>query len=353
MSKLLFLFHGMGVHGADWAGPVKAKLDEVAGRYTEFQAGREPLSARVQLVSVTYDDVFQNLLDQWNKSATALGDYVVRNGIPVNTLVSWLQGASQTENNFFWSHVVDVLLYRFFTIKTSEVRARVLNQVVDKLTSEMQGGNPVEASVLAHSLGTSVAHDSLAYLGSTPINGSAAFLAKNFRFSNIFMVANVGRILETSPPVYQSVVRPLSADAGGGAYCDRYYNFRHVFDPFPAVRAFKPAGWGGDYRCVEEIRHFHEFNVHDYLHYLDHPAVHIPIIKGLLGPLIDNAETQKAIGDYPEVAIPNRCLDRLQALRDQLRRQIALIESSKDPQTLIIAGTQMYAAAQEVADACG
>jgi hypothetical protein len=147
-------------------------------------------------------------------------------------------------------------------------------------------------------------------------------------------------------------VRPLSANSGEGTYCDRYYNFRHEFDPFPAVRAFKPAGWGADYRRVEDLRHFHEFNVHDYLHYLDHPVVHIPIIKGLLGPVIDNAEAQKAVSSYPELDIPNRCLNGLQTFREQLRRQIALIESSKDPQTLIIAGTQLYAAAQEVADAC-
>jgi hypothetical protein len=341
----------MGVHGADWAQPVVAKLDEVAGRYNDFKAGKPALSARVKLVPVTYDNVFQELLQQWSNSATKLHDFVTQNGIPVNTLTQWLLGASQTEANFFWSHVVDVLIYRFFEIKKSEVRTRVQSQVVDTLNAEMADGNIVEASVLTHSLGTSVAHDFLAFLGANAIDGSEAFMAKNFRFSNFFIVANVGRVLETNPLVYQSCVKPMSANPNE-AYCDRYYNFRHELDPFPAVRAFAPPNWGADYRPTENLKHFHEFNVHDYLHYLDHPAVHIPIIRGLLGPVVDDAERQHALDTYPDIVVPDRCQNALRNLRDELKRLIAQFEGNSDPQTFIMVGAQTLAAVKEAVDAC-
>lgn len=351
MPKLLFLFHGMGVHGSDWAGPVKEKLDEVAGRYEEFRGGKPKLSDLVQYVPVSYDPVFADLLEEWDQSAGSLGEYAIRNGIPVGNLVGWLSGVSETEKKFFWSHVVDVLLYRYFEIKKAEVRTRVLNDMVERLTREMRNGTIVEVSVLAHSLGTSVAHDCLAYLGARPIGGSEAFMTARFRFKNVFMLANVGRVLETNPAVYQSVLKPISADPAG-AYCERYYNFRHKFDPIPAVRCFKPEGWGADYRYEGRLDHFHDFNVHDYLHYLDHPAVHIPIIKGLLGPIIPNFERDQAISDYRQIDLPGACPEKVNDFRVQLSKQIALIEESEDPVTLIKAAVQMYAAAQEVSDAC-
>ena len=351
MSKILFVMHGMGVHGADWSQPVLAKLDDVAARYAEFQGGSPALSARFKLVPITYDNVFQGLLQQWDNSATALKTFITQNGIAVDTLTDWLQGASQTEGNFFWSHVVDVLLYRFFDITKSEVRTRVLSQLVDKLTEEMTGGNIVEASVLTHSLGTSVAHDCLAHLGANPIDGNEAFMAKNFRFNNFFMVANVGRVLETHPPVYQSCVEPMSADPNK-AYCDRYYNFRHQFDPFPAVRAFKPQNWGGDYRPTENLKHFHEFNVHGYLHYLDHPAVHVPIIRGLLGPVIDSGELQQALHDYPDITLPDHCSNALQHMQQQHQQLVAQCQNGTDVQQFIIAGIKALAAVKEAVDAC-
>ncbi len=351
MPKLLFLFHGMGVHGSDWAKPVKDKLDEVAGRYEEFKGGKPALSKRVQYVPITYDHVFQDLLAEWDKSATSLGNFISKNGIPVKNVIDWLSGVSATESKFFWSHIVDVLLYRFFEIKKAEVRTRVLNDIVDKLNEEMKNGAIVEASVLAHSLGTSVAHDCLAYLGEHAIGNSEAFMTGKFRFKNVFMLANVSRVLETNPAVYQSVMKPLSADPVR-AYCERYYNFRHKFDPIPAVRCFKPEGWGSDYRFEGGLDHFHDFNVHDYLHYLDHPAVHIPLIKGLVGPVIPNGERDSAISAYPKIALPGACAEKVNDFRVQLSKQIALIEESKDPMTLIKAGAQLYAAAQEVSDAC-
>lgn len=350
MSKILFLMHGMGVHGADWAQPVIAKLDEVAARYQEFN-GSAALSERVKLVPITYDDVFQNLLTRWNDSAAELKNFVSQNGIAINTVTDWLDGANQTEANFFWSHVVDVLLFRFFDITKGEVRTRVLSQMVETLAKEMEGGNIVEASVLTHSLGTSVGHDCLAYLGSHPIDGNEAFLAKNFRFSNFFMVANVGRVLETNPPVYHSCVKPMSADPNQ-AYCDRYYNFRHEYDPIPAVLSFKPQDWGDDYRATEDFHHFHEFNVHDYLHYLDHPAVHVPIIRGLLGPVIDGAEYQQALHDYPDILVPEKCRQTLHTLQEKYRQLKQQYENSHDAQQFIIATTKVLAAAKEAFNAC-
>ncbi len=350
MAKVLFLIHGMGVHGQDWADSVKDKLNEVATRYAAFQSGPS-LSARIDLAPITYDSVFADLLTQWNDSADALRQHITAHNIPVADVVTWLEGASESERNFFWTHMVDVLLYRYFTIKTTEVRARVLQQITSKLSALMTGGEPVDASVLAHSMGTSVAHDSLSRLGQFPIGDNQAFMVGNFRFTNFFMLANVSRILETDSLVYQSVVHPLSAGAQN-AYCSRYYNYRHRFDPIPAARAFLPPVWGQDYHASENLTHFRDFNIHGFEHYLDHPAVHIPLIKGLFGPLITATEQQQALDQYEDIVTDHPCPQHLHALSEELQELIESIENSSDPKTLIKAGAQLLAKAKEVHDAC-
>lgn len=349
MPKLLFLVHGMGVHGSDWSSPVRAKLVEAAGRYAAFQKG-PPLDQRVEIVPVTYDGVFTGMLQQWQGSSDALAAFAHEHAIPVPTLLTWLNTAPDTEQAFFWSHVVDVLLYRFNSMATRQARLLLMSTIAARLVTAMEGGEAVEASVLAHSLGTSVAHDALALLGSAPQDGSRAFLAGNFRFANYFAVANVSKVLETAPAVYASVVHPDTA-APSAAYLTRYYNFRHLLDPFPAVGPFLPPGWGDDYRPVEGLDHIRDFNVHDLEHYLDAPAVHIPIINGILGPVITQQERRDAVERYAAEPGPP-CADRVRAFVAAGRELIALVKDSGEPERLLMAGCRFLAAAREARDEC-
>ncbi len=349
MPKLLFLVHGMGVHGSDWSAPVRAKLVETASRYAAFRNG-PPFDQRVEIVPVTYDGVFTGMLQQWRGSSDALAAFAHENALPIPTTLAWLNSAPDTDKAFFWSHAVDVLLYRFNSMATRQARLLLMSTIAAKLVKAMEGGDAVEASVMAHSLGTSVAHDALAILGSEPQDGSRAFLAGNFRFENFFAVANVSRVLQTAPRVYDSVVHPATV-APPTAYLTRYYNFRHLVDPFPAASAFAPSGWGEDYRPVEGLDHIRDFNVHDFEHYLDAPAVHIPIINGILGPVIPQQEKREAVARYAaEPGLP--CADRVRAFVAAGRELIDLVKDSEQPERLLIAGCRFLAAAREARDAC-
>ena len=50
MPKILFVVHGMGVHGSDWARPVRAQLVEAASRRTESGLGLRAMRERAELV---------------------------------------------------------------------------------------------------------------------------------------------------------------------------------------------------------------------------------------------------------------------------------------------------------------
>ncbi len=356
MARLLFVVHGMGCHDPDWCGGIVDTLNSAASRYAAF-AGRTPFTRgdagpdEVKIVQIRYDDVF----DAWRASldantgalqqAVAAGQVVFPGA---EALLGWLNTAPEDDRQFFWSHVVDVLLYRF-TFKAGEVRARVMQQIATALTDAMQSGEAVEASVMAHSLGTSVAHDSLALLGTTPLDGSTAFMTPRL-FKNLFMIANVSRVLQ-SPTlgVYETIVRPRTAAPDG--YVDAYFNVRHRLDPFPAVAPFAPQAWGNRYVEIGGLDHLRQFNVHDFGHYLDAPRVHIPIFNNLFGVVVRSDERRAAEAVYDALPMPP-CPEQVRQFKARVEQTIELLKTGVAPAQLLVAASQFLALAKEVQDAC-
>ncbi len=356
MPKLLFVVHGMERHEPAWAGNTVQALVELPDRYQyAWFADNGALDQHVEIIPVHYDNVFAKYVNAWGRSVEELRAKAAEYGVSIPNVLSWLQRADETEKNFFWTHVVDVLLYRFFSIVAAEVRLRLRLTIAEKLTEAKEGGQLDEASVLAHSLGTSVTHDSLALLGAQPIETddgpNESWMAANHRFSNVFMCANVSRVLETEPKVYQSVLHPTTGGQGE-SYVEAYYNFRHRLDPFPMVKPFGPVGWGENYLAVENCEKVLDFNVHGLGHYLSDPRVHVPVLCGLIGQYaVTDDEYDAAVAEYDALEEPE-CVDALTAFRTNAQRLIALAQSGADAETLVIAGTQFLAAASEARDAC-
>lgn len=353
MTRVLLLVHGMGVHGADWgAGAVTAIRDaaESYGLADELTTAIE--KDAVALVPIGYDDRFTARLARWGNDSRQLASFIRTNAIdvPVN-IVSWLESADETENRFLWSHVVDVILYRFFNEVTQDVRVHVMKSVAEAWTEALDIDPSARVSVLAHSLGTSVTHDSLALLATNPPRDADAFLAGNRRLASLFMLANVSRILETLPRVYESVICPPTVQ-GSNAYCGVYYDVRHELDPVPAPRAFKPV-WtaGGDYVQIRTTA-MREFNVHSLERYLEDPRVHVPLLRSLFGHgAIDDATAAARIAEYDAEPGPP-CVQVLKDFVADCRQRVRLIEDSTDVRSLLTAATHFLANVERARDRC-
>jgi hypothetical protein len=355
VARLLFVIHGMGVHSdREWFPAIRTRLDEVAARYPAFQGQGKAFSSQVELVPLQYDREFTEWLDRWNGSADEIERSAVEHSISMPNLVGWLRGVNETEKNFFWSHVVDVLLYRFFSLVTTPVRVSVAQQIVSKINEVKDRNEPVQVSFLCHSLGTAVLHDTLALLASNPsLEARRAFSGNGFPFRAVFMVANVGRVLEHDIPgfqAYRSVVHPLSIRPED-AWFTRFYLFRHKLDPFTLVRRFRPEGWGDRYLAADDLDHFGDFNVHDFGHYLDHPRVHVPLLNDTLPGSVPAAQREAALAAYRPQVEPG-CAGKMAEFVTDLRRMCDLIGGQENPADLIRAGTQFLARAKEAADAC-
>ena len=370
MPRVLFLVHGMGEHNPTWSGKVKDKLNEVALRYPRFrkQYPSGDVTDILDVVEISYDRCFSQHVNEWNESVSALEQFVDVNEVHAgraledfSRVVDWVsRSAKPTETHFFWSHAVDVLLYRFFPLVADEVRVTVMSQMADRLARRN-----VRASVLAHSLGTRVALDCLQLLGTVPFGGGESLLARNgYFFDSVFMLANVslllGRVRDGDPDPYLGIVHPRSTPHSAGAgpgYCSGFYNFRHARDPFTLVKPFRPTKWGSDYYTPEkDLDHIAaDWNVHGFTHFLDHPAVHVPILNALLAKqeLIVTAEELPAIVNNFKVPSLPPCQQAVQNfLRkvDRISDDIRLADG--DLSSYIIGIAQFYAAVEEAKNEC-
>lgn len=288
MADKVFLIHGMGSHPDGWVAPVVAAIDELYARYPNL--ARRPRAERFELIPVGYDSVFRQIVDRWRQDASSIGPLAAGVGASeVASLVGWLRET----DGFAWTHAADVLLYRlFFNVRQAvkaEVGRQILAHVATKSASESW-------SVIAHSLGTAVAHDTLHMLFTATLDDGSptAFSPLQQQARLVMMVANTSRVLETAVDVYESSVKPGPAGAADRG-CGHLFVARHLLDPFTIPRMFNPVDWPdaagvqtGIYRFLQ-VRHVHAKNVHGLEHYLAHPEVHVPLFRALT---FDAAVTQ-------------------------------------------------------------
>ncbi|MER3424020.1 MAG: hypothetical protein C4293_13125 [Nitrospiraceae bacterium] len=165
MAKhLLFLIHGIGVHEPEWGeeldGPIKT-LQKVSEQYAYFQKPGQALSEKVEFIPIHYDEVFKEIISQWQQDAAAIDQWDV-NGM-LHGGLTWLATAS--DQKVWWSHIADLAMYRFFPIYRQRVRSHVILQLAQRIEQAMNTEGSATCSVLAHSMGTAVAHDCLHLLG--------------------------------------------------------------------------------------------------------------------------------------------------------------------------------------------
>ena len=280
MVTRLFVIHGMGVFDDSWVEPVEAQLSEIYGGYETLSS--VPQSSRFTIHPIRYDDILTDLVKKWQDDANAISRLSAGvNAATAEALVGWLKTAG---TGFVWSHAADVLLYRCFSDVREAVVVTVANQIVKVITDDLNTLQESRWGVLAHSLGTAVAHDALHALWTTVFPDGSRFDPADVKAAFVMMVANVSRILETDVDALTSVVqpgRPSNADRG----CLNYVTARHALDPFTIPRMFDPEQWPdaatvaqGRYQSVR-VNHFRERNIHGLRHYLAHPAVHIPLMR--------------------------------------------------------------------------
>lgn len=367
MSKLLIIIHGMGVYEKDWSKGIVDVLDAAAALYPSLKDSTKPFSSTVQTAEVLYDPVLAKYVDKVQRDASELRAFARDAGVSLSGALKQVSSGQlpQAATDFFWTTLIDPIFYRGIPLVRDDVRVNVRAQIARIVTdylAKLPGGEQPSVSVLCHSLGTAVTHDALHQLASKQEAGFAPLTSDHFIFDSVFALADVSQL---GPPAlididsYASAVRPVlgAPPPPGGikAYLQRFYNFRHAYDPFcfwPSQR-FAPQWDTPGYPSPSDVRHVHQINIHGFTHYLRHPSVHIPILRRLLGPsAISPADLAAALAAFPAVE-PPACKALAKSLDADLKK---LREPSSNPleffDELFDAGRDMLAAFQKAKAAC-
>lgn len=358
MTQVLVLVHGMGVNDDTWSDGVKTKLDEVAGRYTEFK-GKAPFTKRLSVRQIRYDRCFSDVIDSWKNNSGELDAWATGQGRSLPKVVSWLNDAlpqsQKAAEGFLWSTAMDPVLYRGFGLVRDQVRSLVMDQLVKILAEEAAKGQSLDVTIVAHSLGTAVMHDVLHKLanGDVPaeVKGTDVLRPDKWKFSNLFMLADVcllGPSVLRSIDYYSSIVRPVKPDGSQDGYCRKFFEVWHRYDPFAIATPFRPTDWGSGYRPIGPLQHFRQANVHGFLHYLDHPRVHIPLIQYALADAVIGDEADEKIAAYPDV-VSKQCDAQIVAVRDKAKE---FANVGGDLEEIAIKVAEFYALAQKMAEEC-
>lgn len=319
MSKhQVFLIHGMGSFEQHWSLDIQKQLRDIFASYKKV-AGKN-LIDHYEFVEITYNDVFEAWRQQWKDDAQSASIAATKLGLDTGVAQKLLTLAKASGgDSFFQTHVLDVIMFRYLTPVAEEVCQSVRKQILGRLNAFPQNDRP-QWSVIAHSLGTSVIHDTLQAMFSQPVDG--VLLGDTYRPYYIFMIANVSNLLwNREGNFYASDVRPHVVDSLG--MCWKYGNFKHELDPISQVDPFSPPrDWfPADLpksRVYIDIKidkaDIQDLNVHDLSHYLSHPNVHIPIIKTLLDwpEIISAPEEKSALSKWRSLSLQNAALTAAQ-----------------------------------------
>lgn len=290
MSKpKVIIVHGMGQHTGD-----SFKKEFIEGCQWAFNlypgySGKSP-EEYVDIIPFAYNEVFDEYRQKMANRAENINDRLKSiPGMDGDFLFDSAKAISEIEqeindDDFFKTHVLDVLFYRFTTL--GEVVRIRLGELVAHVVGTVNGGSS-RVHVIGHSLGAAVVHDCLACLYDNNYKlGNVDNLSDVMhKLGSVHMIANTSRVLESFAKVSASLVKP---GPGGCTYF--YREYRHVLDPITWPKPFNPTDNGGwisndswffkRYELLRpsSITNAHG-NTHNIRHYLANPLVHLQLFK--------------------------------------------------------------------------
>ena len=314
-----FLIHGMGSHGKGWSKKAVTALGEAAAHHNIIDSA-EKINEAVEFVEIRYNEIFDGIVKNWNTLASSLSDMPGTIQPEVGKVTAWIGEYTGDDAGFATTHALDMAMYFLFKIVSRMVQLEVASQMMVKLAAHAEDADH-RSSVIAHSLGTAVAHDAIHRLASTDwlsnpkkieaIAKHAQALGSNltadeitaqkavFRsafgpgqscFDSIFMIANVSPVLQRVGVVpARSYCAPRFADPKKPErfQAEQFYNIGHVIDPVHIIGDFRaekawPLAAANDAAYDIAVKHFWEKDIHALDHYLINPRVYREILPSIM-----------------------------------------------------------------------
>lgn len=306
MPHTLFLVHGIGEHEPTWADAIKKLLRD---KYSEIPSETgQSLDDFVTFKPINYDQIFEKALNRIRENNAEVANAVSALDLGNTFFGKFSELAGELDDkSFFTTHVLDIFFYRYTPMR-GYVQAFLAAEFLDAL-KPTQIEN-VDWSIISHSMGTSVVHDTLHNLFTTTFKDSADTeiqLNPSNQFIKVYAaMANVSRLLEVDRArAYKSLVRPMQANVSdhGRGVIQNFVNAKHRFDPIALIQEFNPEDRWYETHATPgfrdiELKAVYRTNVHSLDHYLANPKVYYPLLKMLTNSLADLDEFNTLVDAY-------------------------------------------------------
>ncbi|USQ95000.1 hypothetical protein [Caulobacter sp. RL271] len=313
---ILFLVHGMGRYGVwadgaykpdqkSWFEECERELRANYARFIQDTVGAGAAFDDLFVVKpIEYDSILDHFRAVWETQSDAWSQLGVGKGF-IGGIQKFF--AKNSDDAFLWTHLADVALYMAPTVR-AHVQAHVATEITKVLAEALAAGRFSQWSVIAHSLGTAVTHDTVAQLARLTKTTWGKALGPIPSPRALVMVANVARLLtDDAATLYADTLAPV-----GPRHPTYYISCAHVLDPFTRLAPFKPAWTSPRYRALarldtyylapevidllrpgENHNKFGQVAPHGFKHYLRQPEV-----TATMWPLLLAEDP----ADYPGVA---------------------------------------------------
>lgn len=336
-----FLIHGMGSHGKGRSKKAVTALGEAAAHHNIIDSA-EKINEVVEFVEIQYNDIFDGIVKKWNTLASSLSDMPGNLQPEVGKVTTWIAKNTGDDAGFATTHALDVAMYFLFKIVSRMVQLEVASQMMVKLAAHAEDADH-RSSVIAHSLGTAVAHDAIHRLATTDwlsnprkieaiakraqalgsslsadeITAQKAVFRSKFGpgqscLDAIFMIANVSPVLQRVGVVpARSYCVPQFADPKNlkRFQAEQFYNIGHEIDPVHIIGDFRaekawPISAANDAAFDISVKHFWEKDIHALDHYLINPKVYREILPSIMN-VGNNYQFYQAAGNRLEGEVPD------------------------------------------------
>ena len=316
-KPIVVLIHGMGTHTAP-----KPKSNERGSFGNEcintFNAAfqmypsleNDKIENKVDFIEIHYNHIFDNFRKEMAENGQTFNDLLQGAGILakipglVNKVIEFESSLGNDE--FFNTHWLDVILYKLYFGEYVRVH------VAEKLGEIIAKNGSKNIHILAHSLGTAVAHDTLSKLyndGYADNDDIADLSPVTHKLSSVWQIANVSCLANSVMPVanpYKSLVKP-----GSAGVTDTMMNIHHKFDPFTLPKQFVRPDNGKwipsnvfktKYKDIETSA-ITQVNTHSITQYLHDPSVHLYLFNALGIKIPPKSQRDKAEEAYKSLVI--------------------------------------------------
>tara|TARA_R110001599_G_scaffold89364_1_gene236540 strand:- start:1835 stop:2935 length:1101 start_codon:yes stop_codon:yes gene_type:complete len=293
-NQTLVLVHGMGSTTEE---DFKEEfIDACHGAFQFYDRLKDDSKSEIEALAdikiFAYNHVFETSREIWRERTTDIREKLkaLDGGSEAfidDGTVSKIEAIYDTfaGDGMFGTHWLDVLLYRY-TLLGEDTRCHFAKFLCDVLQDNSDGGSRVH--VVAHSLGTSVVHDTLAKLYTPDFDfrnytKPDSINTEHFKLAGLHMIANVSCILESIIDVRRSCVKP-----GQGGCAHEYLQYLNNLDPITLPKRFQPSRSGTWISSsLWEDRRYQSVNTssltsgnpHALAHYLANPENSYPLFQ--------------------------------------------------------------------------